>query len=137
MKTLFVLLCVLAICSLGVAQDHASFPTLKPGVVYVFQTPVGEVITDGYQPGGDPWTPSVIKSAFLIPIDGSGPIAMDPTKITSINPKHLIVLDYAYPWGNIFRPKTNNPTNIDKYPPANTDPWRSKTSNPAWSNQWN
>lgn len=134
MKTLFVLVCMFAICTLGMAQERNPYPNLKPGVLYVFNSSQGQMLIEGLHPEVDPYAISEINPAFLTPIDGAGPIAMDPTEIRRMNPNHLFILDGACTGQSAWRTRTAN--TIDKTSPANTNPLRSRTSNPSWANNW-
>lgn len=137
MKTLLVLLCVLGICTLGLAQDYA-YPQLKPGVKYVFHTPEGQLNIDNYPPANiDPWGTVTVNPAFMNNIDGSGPIALNHTAIRRMNPYLLFNQDYMDPGQSPIKRNPINPAflhNHDGFEPIVPDPRAVKSVNPAFQN---
>ena len=128
---MFVILCVFAVCSMGMAQERAPYPQLKPGVIYIWQTPDEELIIDGFPPQSDPWAISGINPGYLEPIDGAGPIAMDPSKAKRMNPYHLFIVDGS---AGLQASKARVGNAVDKTCPARIDPWRPRTNSSSWGN---
>lgn len=62
--------------------------------------PAGGIGIDGFLPKNVPNVGTSINPVFINPIDGSGPIALDPSIGVTINPYLLYDEDKMYPWPN-------------------------------------
>ena len=140
MKTLVLIVCAIFISTMAIAQQNNYEYKLKPGVVYVFQTPEGELIIEGCNPSIDPWASVGVNPAFINPVDFAGPIALDPTAKMTVDPSYLGNIERLYPKQSPFEPGNINPSYINPietaYPKIN-DPWSVRRVNPAYGNNWN
>jgi hypothetical protein len=134
MKTMILFICMLCICSLGLTQDLNHNHNLKPGVIFITQTPGGQWIIDGFPPPTAS-AMSTINEVYLFPLDGSGPIPIsDPTLIKRINPYHNFTIDGIDPGPSPLKRKVVNPAfliPIDGIDPG-PSPLKRKVVNPAY-----
>ena len=124
---------MISICTLGMAQDVNHVHNLKPGVVYVIHTPEGELIIDGM----NPYTMKSINQAYLVPLDGSGPIPVnDPALLKRLNPYYNVSLDGIDPGPGPLKRKIINPnwTNPIEGIDPGPGPLKRKIINPNYLN---
>jgi hypothetical protein len=131
MKSLFTLLCLLSICIIGQAQDRGLKHQIQPGSVYY----VDQADLWGFPPKNDPNAGTTINPAYISPIDGSGPIALDPTKSMTVNPYILYAEDGIYPWPDPNKGFIINPNYLipeEGSGPIALDPHRRRVINPVF-----
>ena len=137
MKTMMLFLSMICICAVGLAQQNDHNPQLRPGIICIYETPEGLWIADGYPPSMDPHAIATINPAFIFPLDGSGPIALDPTMGKRINPYLVYLQDKIDPGLNHTKAMTVNPSfliEFDRFDPIPLDPSIQCEINPNYIN---
>jgi hypothetical protein len=135
MKTMVFTLCLLFVCILGLAQNQSSLQQVRTGVIYVYVSPDQQWAGDGFPPKIDPHAISQINPSFINPIDGSGPIGLDPTIGAEINPYLVFVVDGIDPGPGPYKRKVINPSFINPIEGGAlivSDPHKKKQINPSF-----
>jgi hypothetical protein len=135
MKTMVLTLCLLFVAVIGQAQYQSSVQQSNPGAIYVYVSHERQYAGDGFPPVIDPWAIKPINPAFINPIDGSGPIWMDPSLGADINPYLNFLIDGIDPGPGPFKRKVINPSFINPIEggaPIIADPRRIKKIDPSF-----
>ena len=126
---------MLSICIVGQAQDKSHNYQMQSRVKIVHISPGGPMGIDGFSPKNDPNAGTGINPAYINPIDGSGPIGLNPHLSVTVNPYILYPEDGMYPWPDPNKGFQINPNYIDPEDgsgPIALDPHRRRVINPIY-----